>query len=277
MWCDDSQLIDCGIDWFTTTAVDSPTTTLLMLAAEQIASRESRKGNFMKGWKLAGYSGWRVGRLEYGWREDGGIVRLKSDLAASEWWTLFQITGRCSRIDLQATFRCRGFPVLAIMEMGASAAKFWKNREDGPKRTMWRDNEGGATLYLGSRQSELFFRAYNKEAQSGLEHFKGCVRLELEVKGRITVSVINRLLHHDTVQLGVLRCLGRFAAERGITTNLSTEFPGSFYEPSTQEADAVKSLMWLAAQVKPTVCALIELGLESEVKNALGLLEIADR
>jgi len=274
MWYTDSQLVDCGIDYFTTTAIDPPTSKLLLLHAEQLCYKEEKAGFFISPWRMKGYSGWQCGRVQWGWREDGAIVRFSGSLAASEWFTLYQDTERCSRIDLQATYRLVGHPKLAVSEIHTETSNYFAGLRGGPKITLWTDNRDGATLYLGCRQSSVYFRAYNKEAESGDEAYKSCIRLELEIKGGLTSSVIAYLLGSEFVGAGILALLAQYMTDRGISSNLPPGARGSFYEPPELATDEVKSLRWMAEACRPSVERLIERGRMVQVLDALGLSEI---
>jgi DNA relaxase NicK len=277
MWYDNSTLVDCGFDYFTTTATDNPTAKLLLLQAEGILFREQNRGFYTQPWRMKGYSGWRCGRLEFGWREDGAIVRCSSSLAADEWWGLYQTTERCSRIDLQATVKLPIHPKVAVLDIHFDAEVWQRLSENGPKITLWTDNRAGATMYLGCRQSDLYFRAYNKEAESADEAYKGCVRLELEIKGRLAKRSIIYALGQPTVQAGVLSQLSQYLSNRGISTNFPMTVPCSFYEQSTIATDELRSLAWLADSVKPTVARLLERGRLTQVLDNLGLSEFVPK
>jgi DNA relaxase NicK len=274
MWYDNSTLVDCGFDYFTTTATDNPTAKLLLMQAEGILLREEHRGFYTQPWRMKGYSGWRCGRLEFGWREDGAIVRCSSSLAADEWWGLYQTTERCSRIDLQATLKLPISPYLAVFDIHGGVRRFYNKTENGPKVTIWCDNRQGATMYLGCRQSDLYFRVYNKEAESNLEAYKGCIRLELEIKGRMAKRSIIYALGRPTVQAGILSQLAQYLSNRGISTNFPMTVPCSFYEHSTIATDELKSLTWLSDGVKPTVERLVERGRLVAVLEHLGLSEL---
>jgi len=271
MWCNTSVLIDCGVDWFTTSSLDDPTSTLLCLKADSLLRQEERKGFYVKPWRMAGYHGYRCGRVEMGMRSDGACVRLSSDLAASYWWDLYQITGRCSRIDVQATLRCEGAVNDEISAMNDMAHSFFAERQGGPKITWWGNSEGGSTLYLGARQSSWYFRAYNKEAESGEDVWARCVRVELEIKNRMCESAIAYMLSQDTVQVGLLSLLQDHMTNRGIVTKLTPAVPHSFYECPRIVTDERQSLSWLRSAVRPTVQRLLDRGLVHEVMDGLGL------
>lgn len=277
MWLNSSVFVSRGIDWFTTTATDRKTALLVLLRAERIMSQEHRAGCFIKPWKMAGYAGWRCGRIEYGTRNDGAIARLSSDLADSEWWDFWQITGRCSRIDLQATLRHVDQPNVPLRKMARMVKRFYAGRNDGPEIREVQTHKGGYTLYIGKRTSALYFRGYNKEAQSGIKDFEGCVRLELEVKGCLCSPVISSLQSYETIAQGVCGILTKFMTERGGAPISAKVIPTSLYEVSSRTPDCLKSLAWLQAGVRPSVMKLVEMGLLEDVCESLGLTEFVQR
>jgi len=269
-WYGDCVIVDHGIDWFTTTATDKKTAHLALLRAENLIFKEQRLGFIRKPWKMAGYSGWRAGRIEFGTREDGCIVRLSSGLADSEWWEFWQTTERCSRIDLQATLKHVDGPIVPLRKMARAVRRFYGTRKDGPTITEWSNSEGGYTLYLGKRASDLYFRGYNKEAQTNLPEYEGCLRLEVEFKKRVAESVIASLLSCETVAIGVCGILSFFLRDRGAAPLSFQEIPQKFYRPAIVP-DLLKVSRWLKECVEPSVIRLVEAGLLLETIDNLGL------
>lgn len=267
----DYIIVDAGVDWFTTTAVGARDAELLLLRGELITAQERRRGGILKPWKLAGYSGWRCGRCEFGARDDGAIVRVTSSLADSEWWGLWQITERCTRIDLQLTLRFAEDVNQQIDKLSSMVERFYLNRSDGPTLTNWSNNAGGRTMYLGKRSSCLYFRAYNKRAQSNLDAHEGCLRLELEVKQGVCALVIASLLRAETVAQGIQAILAQYLLERGIVSNLAFSDRVSLSETSTFVNDRSRLLRWLETAVRPSVQLLIEDGDLNAVLDVLGL------
>ena len=163
------------------------------------------------------------------------------------------------------------------MEIHEGALNFFSGISSGPKITLWTDNRYGASMYLGCRQSDLYFRAYNKAAESNQDCWQGCVRLELEVKGCLPKSIIKYCLASDTVQAGVLSQLRMYCENRGISTNFLLGAPRSFYERPTIATDELKSLEWLSMAVRPSVERLLDRGLYNQVSDALGLTEFSPK
>ena len=277
MLCESAKIVDAGIDYFTTTATVPSEARLMMVQADTLLSRERRLGFDVKPWTMSGYHGWLCGRLQFGERSDGCIVRLSSGLAAQDWFTFYQTSGRCSRVDFQVTLYCDGPVPAEVFAIAAMAKTFYGERKDGPRITLWSDNEGGATCYLGKRKSSLFFRGYNKEAQSNLPEWSKCLRLELEVKGRLTSWHLAKAMAAESVKLGCILIISDYLRDRGIAPNLFQEYPRSFYERWMPATDRLNSLEWLARQVAPVVHRLIDDGLGDAALEILGLSKIAMR
>ena len=273
MFDDGCEIVDVGFDWFTTTSTEKQVSKLLTLKADVLLQQEERRGFNVRAWSMKGYSGFRCGRVEWGVRNDQCIVRLSSDMAAEHWYDVWQITRRCTRVDLQVTVRMSSDPVQTLLQMASEVQVFYRGRSDGPKVVQWFDDNDGATLYLGSRKSDLYFRAYNKAAESGIEEFDKCVRLELEVKKRLTESVLARVMSESLIRDGIILEVHSYLIGHGIPSKLSSDLPHSWNEWSRLVPDCFKSLAWLETQCKPTVQRLCDRGMVHEVVESLGLTD----
>jgi len=101
---------------------------------------------------------------------------------------------RCSRIDLAIDAKNEGLSILKLSVLVRKGKAL--TRTD--KFSHIKSQDGGETLYLGSRTSEMFMRIYNKFAEQGSkpEHPVDWIRIELECKGerakQIGVVLANR-------------------------------------------------------------------------------------
>lgn len=88
---------------------------------------------------------------------------------------------RCSRIDLAIDTKNEGMSIRTLANFTR------KNLSTMPIKAFShiKSSDGGETLYLGSRASELFMRIYNKAAEQGNkpENPADWIRIELECKG----------------------------------------------------------------------------------------------
>lgn len=267
------QPVSAGIDWLTTTATDNLTAKLLLREAENIQREESKRGFFTKPWRQSGYTGWQCGRIQHGERTDSAIVRLTSDLADLEWFRCYQITERATRLDVQTTFRPSCGPNPFIHRVHKQLRRHFQTWERKPKLTTWSSNDGGLTLYLGARASDVYFRCYNKEVESADEDYAGCVRMELELKNGAVKPAIDFLFATLPPRRFALELIGSFARERGIVGLISTEIPPPLNGGRSAGTDELKSLTWLSTQVRPSVINLIQRRRLRDVLNALGLSE----
>lgn len=267
----DLKIVSSGIDWLTTTAVDGMTAKLLLREAESIAREESKRGFYLKPWKQSGYTGFACGRIQHGERHDSAIVRLTSDLADSEWWRCYQITERATRVDVQITFAPACGPNRFIHNVHRELKRHYKSWKKHPRITMWSTSDGGLTLYLGARSSAVYFRCYNKEIESADVEFTGCVRAEIEFKDCAVTPLMSFLFANLPTREFACKVVSSFAGEHGISSFPVTVNPPSFYEGHPSATDELKSLKWLATQVKPSVLELVRRGRIVDVLDNLGL------
>jgi len=265
------ETVSAGIDWLTTTATDNLTAKLLLREAEKITREESDRGFFPKPWRQSGYAGVSCGRVQHGERYDSAIVRLSSDLADLEWWRVYQITERATRIDVQVTFRPSITPNAFIKRIHRQLKQHYAGHKTHPKITTWSSSDGGLTVYLGARSSALYFRCYNKEAESGDVEYEGCVRMEIEFKDCAIKPLIGFLFANLPTRDFAGKVVSSFAIEHGISGFPEVHPPPSFYEGQRLVTDEDKSLTWLSTQVQPTVINLIRRGRLADTIKALGL------
>lgn len=144
----------------------------------------------------------------------------------------------------------------------AKKGKFWED--------IW-GNPDGETLYLGSRSSERYLRAYDR---------RGDVRLELELKGDMAEAFKPVLLSppedFPRLSVGVLRDYVDFV-HREATSNVSRAPLLDAWEAFTQALEKVKIRMrgvvvdtlerpreWLYRQVAPTLAMCQQAGMSVE-------------
>jgi hypothetical protein len=90
--------------------------------------------------------------------------------------------GHISRIDLQVTVPLNTPVNLdAIYEILSTPSRYpWKQTGKAPYCQFFTNTDGGETIYIGKRTSDLMTRIYRKTIE-GIE----CLRWELEIKGRL--------------------------------------------------------------------------------------------
>lgn len=133
----------------------------------------------------------------------------------------------------------------------------------------------GDTLYVGSRQSVMFGRLYDKGLQLGVAPPGKWLRYEVEYKSYAAKQVLEALNKIGLKHAGtnIQRTVHSWFKLRGIEPNYApgedcAEFKvRSMVRQKTKD----KKLMWLRTQVQPTVQYLLSEGLGTEVTSALGL------
>jgi DNA relaxase NicK len=136
------------------------------------------------------------------------------------------------------------------------------------KRTLIQNSDGGSTLYIGSRQSDLFARLYDKGVEQA-----ACVpgqwwRLELEIKHERALTVA-RTLHFAVAHTQQLTSIvaGYFLDRTGMripSYDVSAVCNG---EPRVTTAD--QKVLWLSRGVRPTVRWLLDRQETARVLDAL--------
>ena len=181
-----------------------------------------------------------------------------------EWWPEHRVSRADSAVDIAAEFAT----------LDRAAVEFAESR--GISFRLFSDSEGGATRYVGSRQSEVFVRVYKKSEQLRALHPEradeipeGVVRFELVARpGKRDVKEAVGAMSADDVW-GLGQWSKEFAAVfLGIDApRVSTHF--------RRPSDWSRALHFLGAQYGPMTARRIEaVGVESaraEVLEALGL------
>jgi DNA relaxase NicK len=272
------KVVSLGVDWLTASQRSDYRYEPFEDLAVPMLLAEKDAGNFLKPWSSCGYEGFHCGQVDVGTREDGSLIRLSGQRAAEDWSKVLKHATGCSRLDLQVTIR---------MSQGASHEINWCYRKarrhvpetgKAPIVTLIRSTKGGRTVNLGSRTSEAYGRIYDKWAESGLDHFRNCVRFEVEFKKHASQVMGNLLLLAPARETYIASGLCEFFGSRGVPLasyeGLSElHFVGFSSRPSPPVTDAAASLRWLRTSVKPSVRRLVESGRLAEVLSALGLAD----
>lgn len=304
-----ARIVDAGIDWITCTASDSAQGIPLARQALKIIDAEVLAGNEKRPWASLGYGGVTAGSCQTGERQDGLIVRLGGPLARDNWRALYPYTSNVSRIDCQITvFMGDGLAGL-LNQHYRDANRSVKTKPYGPSVSMFHGSDGSATLYVGKRQSEQFGRCYNKGVESGLAHYAGCVRYEVEFKGeraKQVAALAHRANHDAALADGRVReffqsrrivprspLVGPGQPARSLPpiegpastgqltlTHDDLEIPGLAGKLSSlpgRPADNSRRLDWLRSHVSGVVLGLVADGLCEEVLHSLGVEILNER
>lgn len=272
-----SGILDSGVDWMTVTAQGPDERTGLGVLSRRLAREVKDKGNELLPWAFSGYAGFKTRGLQWGERHDSTIVRLSGPTARWEWWDFYQLCEAVTRVDWQVTYRSSVDPQRRVLDHHKAAKRKWHGRKDGPTVTIIADDRGGATLYLGKRASRIMMRVYNKFAESNDEHYRGCVRYEVELKERMAQSMMVQLTRGGMPQALIISSVHEMMSVRGVSPPWDPGGP-----PLTQDSepisatDVARKRRWLRAQVRPTIDFLVEHVGMAAIAEDLGLNAFAD-
>lgn len=261
-----------SVDWLTMTSKRSKQRNTLSMMAYDFLEDSISTGSETGRWEKHGYVGWYCNGMRWGRREQDDLIQLSSDTAGHLWPNYVVYADNVSRIDLALTLKFDGGHSDLI-------AKQWDNlQQQAEQSTMGRTysrTEGlseGYTLYVGSRSSAQFGRLYDKQAESkNLIHWLNCLRWEVEFKTPLAWEVAQEIMlaeNHET--LIYQRVYGWFNDRYVYVPDLGQGSVSKLSIPRKMLPDE-KRLEWLKRQVAPTVAKLIDRGLESRVKEALGI------
>jgi len=266
-----TEIIDTGIDFSTFTFSDPKNAEIAVSKAAILLQSEQVSGNDKRLWHQYGYEGFSCGGVRLASRADSVLVSLSGASAQQHWQKFLPLASNCSRLDLQITGRFEISSSTMIARHYKAAAR--RNRSGKCKRkvTLLRATDDSATIYVGSRFSDYFGRVYQKDRESGLEHYQNAIRYELEVKGKSALPLAKHIIGHSSPQVETVSLIRHWFNVAGIVLELPEQFHNSFIRISTSLPDDIKSLEWLTRDVKPTVQKLIRNGKLSMVLSALGL------
>ena len=270
------EFVDIGIDWITVTAQDPAKIERLRSMAYSLIECQLGEGNFGRPWYQSGYQGVLCGHIQYGERDDGAILRLGSHLAKDYWMRLLEMSDNITRLDLQVTVRTTLEPSSVVHRHYREIQRHRRPFRKPPRLSRICDADGGYTLYTGRKCSDVMGRIYDKESESKLKHYAGCVRYEVQFGGkraRLLANLISRC-HSDL--LSVARAVLMFFQTRGalvhnLLEKLSQSTSIDISAPPTPATDCSRKLEWLAKAVRPTIRVLINLGLRERMLSALGI------
>lgn len=265
-------MLQSGVDFLTATGKDEksyerPFAWLAGYSDACVRSGEKAHKQLRNGFKL-----FCVGQCAFGRRGSEWMVSMWGPLAHNGWKKVAPYAANITRVDLEVTIRTAfdnsEFVRRAYQEVNATA------RPGKPlSLTLMDSGPKGATVYLGKRVSSQMGRIYDKGAQSkGDKQFDNSLRFEVEFKKPLSREVAKWLLDEDPNNEGIARLVMGWYQERGLDLSCFGKFMESAIERPVVSSSPAKRLKWLSEQVRPTFQELVQLGFESEVYEALGVL-----
>lgn len=253
-----TKLIETGLDWLTATSANTEVQEAMQSLWEQIIDEREVHSKYIKKGSWQQYIGQTIPHGFIGSRDDGVLVRLSGDLAY-DYATLFIDLGcRPSRVDVQATVRATIPPNEIINTLYHSARQHKPSIGRTPKLKMFTNREAVEGLYVGSRNSEVFLRTYDKYLESREEEYKDCVRFECELKSfaarafadKASILPVDRLMYIDLLKT--------LYSQRGMDIPVDGSGSEVVLHKTSSQTGVESKMWWLSTQVAPTVRHLVE-------------------
>lgn len=266
------EILEVGVDWITAVALSKEAREELEPKCAVMLDHEHQCGNDLTPWRFAGYEGFKSGGVQFGTRYDSCCVRVSGATADDYWRQLWRDCEKVTRLDVQVTVRTTLPVARAIGVVHRCALRESAKRKDGARVTMIRSNDGGCTVYLGSRQSEVFGRVYTKGFESQLDHYDGTLRFEVEIKGSLCHDLLRRMCRDSNEIAAVAGYICGFFSKRGVELEIPSvnKYTARVSRPAS---DDETRLAWLAVQVRPSIETLVHHGRLASVVESLGLSE----
>lgn len=248
--------------------------------ADAWAAQERADGAETSNFRTHGYEMWLCGAIACGRRADGALLKLSGEAAERHLYDLSRFWSNVTRVDLALTLRCA--PVWK--DIGAihyaEALAFLAANPTSAQPSHIENARDGDTCYLGKRTSDFYFRCYNKQAEceaerdeKGAQHYAGCWRYELEIKGPNALVQANR--YAEVVETGpyVQTLLYDYAVKHGLCPLFGPEGPQALVSGFRRRSDRESKLRWLAHSVRPTLEWLSTNTDRATIMATLGLAE----
>jgi len=222
-----------------------------------------------------GYIGEKQGKLAYGEREDGMIVRVSGERARHVAALIKEknIAGKTTRIDFQVTGKTQDatenylskVQSRVLSTVGSAAGRRAKNT------STYKNRGRDCGMVIGSRSSENYHRIYDKSLEQRNRIEPNLVRFENEVKGKRARVAWN--MYQAAAQPYYLSCSIVKAEFELLGVNMDWLASGERNEfPSSYEAsDLQKKMNWFESHVKKSVAECVEFYGREAVLQSLGL------
>lgn len=267
-----------GIDWLTLTwpptsymyhAVKYEYDTLLHSLAGAVTGQKQ-----IAEYRGLGYAGWRLGKWSVGWRADSCILVVSSQEAGNYAWIPYLDEARCTRIDIKVDLHY-DYPRPYILETckalsDAHAASCAHRPYD---RELHQPELSPHWFEAGSRDSDIYLRVYDKEAESKADPaYEGVWRCEVEVKKEPANEIFHSIRRRGDDANAARDWSLALLAKRGI--RLAGVRPGEWYIVPISprpDRDVDRTLGWLSKVVRPAIKKLLR---EVPVRDIIDALEL---
>jgi len=240
-------------------------------AAQEVAREYSEAPPAPAPWGIQGYKGTCWGKASAGLRDDGAILQVSGSWASAARLLELPYTG-VPRLDIQATVWGCPQPAMVPGDVAAASVAARAGRKGKPWKVVHLNGHGaGDTAYLGSRNSEMFVRVYDKGAESeGEAGYEGSVRYEAELSGGTAQEAFTALARVGADENACADRVQSYLLARGVSLPVWVSRETLQRRIVAKEAsNADATLAWLASAVRPSIRRLIDEGLTYELLHRI--------
>lgn len=258
-----------GVDYLRITSPQASTYDhwLRMLKPELEMERALGRREHLRG--LLGYYGPVGEHCFVGAGDQGAMVQLSGQCAYDHWYEASSYSMKATRVDVQVTWPVEDEPGLYVREM-YQVGQLAPRANGHPAALEINDTPSGAKMLTsGRRASELYGRLYDKERESKLPEYKGCVRWEVEIKGAQAIDILRDLREAPDAPMMCRLIVNQFWKARGMTPFWETFEAMNERPPVKRTKTDETRLAWFINQVRPTVETLREHGRMRSAVHAL--------
>lgn len=267
------ELKSAGLDWLTMTTSDDGLGGYWYEQFSTYARENVRKELGIQPFYNGYHSGVKCGKMSWGYKEGLGYILVVTGGATEEYYLrYYPALTRVTRVDLRMD--------VVVNEPRDVAGKWFDvlkthgNRQRGYR--LWENDQGGKTLYVGSRNSQQYGRIYDKGVEAGLAEPGLLWRLEVEYKKPIANQVYGEVVNLPVAERveKISGTVANWFESRGVAATIGMVLgEGITMQLEFQATTLDRKINWLRTQVRPTVRRLVDAGYGRDVFRALLLDE----
>jgi DNA relaxase NicK len=218
------------------------------------------------------------GRVRFGEKPDSAILQVSGQLADDHLDELVDVASRISRIDLAVTVRTEEPDPHVAGNAYLEALWFHDQHSRAAVPSRHQSAPKGDTVYLGHRDSERYFRLYNKQAEcesaqdaAGAVHYRNCWRYELELKRSVAPTTADALARAPDRPAYCQQYLHDYVSGHGIVPIFTATGDRVLVPGFRRRSDLESRRAWLRSHAKPVVRFALERVGREQVLRDLGL------